>query len=88
MNPIQLHKEVIEQIIEQEYYYSRFINLVVQEYPETLIEDEQNLEKICAFWNKFWFILPDSPAIRCPLFFRICDLAEGGYLEPQSEEDV
>jgi hypothetical protein len=28
------------------------------------------------FWNDFWFMLPESPAVRCGPFLDLCHLAE------------
>lgn len=88
MNPIQLHKEVIEEIKNTDYFFTLYINLVVKEYPDTRIEDEQNQEKICSFWNIFWFLLPDSPSIHRGPFNKICELAEGSYLEQPKIENA
>lgn len=30
--------------------------------------------------SKSWHEAPDSPAIRTPGFFKLCDLLDGGYL--------
>ena len=75
-----LHKHAIEEILREGYYVERFWNIVVPLYPETKVQDETDLDKICSLWNTFWFSLPDSRVIHGYIFNLVCELAEGSYL--------
>jgi hypothetical protein len=74
------HRKVFNSVYENHYY----VDLL-----ETLSEDFggpgnsfglQDPEKICSFWNRFWYSLPDNKSIHREPFYQICDLAEGEYL--------
>lgn len=75
---IATHRECISAVYIQQYYVDHFLQ-VVEMYPDA--ELLTNPYEICSFWNEFWESLPDTPEIRRPPFFMICDLAEGSYLE-------
>ena len=74
------HHKLVEAIYAYDYYVKAF------EYVQSSFDlNLDNPEHICAFWNNFWFALPDNPAIRRDPFNRICDMAEGGYLDNDDE---
>lgn len=35
--------------------------------------------EVHALLNDAWWNAPDTPSIRTPEFFRVCDLCDGGY---------
>lgn len=72
------HVELLLAVRENDYY----VDLVEKELSNFSIEILRP-EDVCSFWNNVWTALPDSPEIRRPPFFQICDLAEGDYLEEE-----
>lgn len=64
------HLELLGKVYKQEYY-TRCL-------PKYILPINAPDTDVISFWNDFWFRLPDSPAIHCPLFYEICDLIEGG----------
>lgn len=81
---VEMHKSAINLIYQKDYYISLFEKL--SSFHVDKVFDMTDEEKICSFWNDFWFSLPDNNSIRREPFFLICDLAEGEYLEPVYEE--
>jgi hypothetical protein len=75
---IELHRQCLTAVIVEDYYVHVLAKLCKHLPHPELITDP---DKICTFWNDFWEQLPDSPSIRRGPFFKVCDLAEGGYLE-------
>lgn len=72
----QKHKELIEAVLAYDYYVTLF-----NQVKASSEIDESDPQSITDFWNDFWFALPDSPAIHREPFNRICDIAEGNYLD-------
>lgn len=90
MNPyFELHKRTAEQIIEENYYDSAFVDLIYDngftdvhsfyECTDAAIIDE--------IYSKFWWSLPDHRIIRRDPFFAICDIIEMGRSEDESDQD-
>jgi hypothetical protein len=75
----QLHKMLINQIYNQDYYVPTFEKCA--SFDVDKVYNYTNEELICSFWSDFWYHLPDTPNIRRTPFFLVCDLAEGEYLE-------
>ena len=76
---IELHNRVLRLIYVQEYYCHIAERLKALPSFKN-IETTKSTAKIWLFWNEFWERLPDAEYIRTPIFFQICDLAEGSYL--------
>lgn len=70
--------ELANQIIEEDYYTSRFYAVLKQMNIslETLRELNHSDSELIMLWNEFWFLLPDSPVIRTKTFFDLCDLCD------------
>lgn len=74
----QSSQDVITRIYNEEYYVIIFESLL-QKFnwtKEAFADSATSPSDIITFWNDFWFLLPDSPVIHCPLFYDICDIAE------------
>lgn len=74
MTELSYREEAIklsDEIYRLDYYTDLWYNIVQNFDFETATEYE-----ICDILNKFWFALPDSPAIRRDPFFKLCDLSE------------
>lgn len=79
-NAVALHKQVLAQVFEEEYF-PNIASRLMQTERYAGIAESTDACLICSFWNAFWFALPDAPYIRTTIFFRICDLAEGSYVD-------
>ena len=74
-NLVDEHHKLVEAIYAYDYYVKAFE--YVKDSFDLNLDDP---EHICAFWNDFWYALPGHPAIHRDPFNRICDMAEGEYL--------
>jgi hypothetical protein len=74
---IEQHKLCVEKVYASDYYIATFnkVKTFYEEQHKKILDDLQPID-IIAFWNDFWFDLPDSPAIHRYPFYDICDLAE------------
>mgnify|MGYP000712854613 CR=1 FL=1 len=79
---VEMHKLAIAQIYTHDYYVDVFQKCA--SFNTEKVYNYTDEERICSFWNNFWFALPDTNAIRRDPFFLICDLAEGSLIEEQS----
>lgn len=75
-NLVEQHKKLVEAVYAYDYYVAAF------EYVKDSFDLELNSpEQICTFWNNFWYALPDNPGIHRDPFERICEMAEGAYIQ-------
>lgn len=75
------HRKVFNLVYENQYYTDILENVSKDFGGPGNAFGLQDPEKICSFWNKFWYSLPDSKSIHREPFYQICDLAEGEYLQ-------
>jgi hypothetical protein len=82
-NISSIHRQTYTLVFENDYYLELF-NRICESYggPGESF-GLQDPEKICSFWNKFWFQLPDNQVVHRKPFDEICALAEGSYLMPE-----
>lgn len=81
MNIAHEHRKVYDEVYKNQYYLDLFERVCLKNGGLGESYALQNPEKICSFWNTFWFGLPDSRSIHRHPFNLICDLAEGGYIQ-------
>ena len=67
------HAKVVELVYAHDYYVDLFNS--TREY---YIQRGMSM-RTPYFWNDFWMVLPDRPAIHRAPFYQICDLAERIY---------
>lgn len=77
---VALHRQVLQQVFDEEYF-PHLAHRLMEAQRYSNIAETEDTGAICSFWNAFWFALPDQQYIRTPIFFRICDLAEGAYVD-------
>lgn len=80
-NIIEEHKKLVAAIYDFDYYVKTF-----ERTRESFELNENVPAQICAFWNNFWYNLPDHAGIQRDPFSRVCDMAEGDYLEDEDYE--
>ena len=78
-----LHRQAYNFVFENDYYLEIFEQVCENYGGAGESYALQDLEKICSFWNNFWFELPDNNSIHRNPFDEICALAEGSYLIPE-----
>lgn len=78
----QMHENLVKRIFAEDYYIKTY-NFVA----ERRKVDLDDPASINAFWNDFWYLLPDSSAIRKGPFIDMCIMAEGEYLDNEDEEE-
>lgn len=71
MTLLEQARVCVEQIENDDYYPARWVKV---KHVKPL--EQCNREELLKPFQDLWEILPDSPAIRCGPFFKICDLAE------------
>jgi hypothetical protein len=74
-NLVQEHKKLIQAIYDYDYFTKTFERAL-----DSFILETNDPKSIQAFWHHLWYMLPDNPSIRRKPFYRICDFAEGAYL--------
>lgn len=79
-SPIQNESaDVLREVLSKNYYV-HLLPVCFAKYQinmNDILEYKCSDDTLISFWNKFWFSLPDSPAIRIQPFYRICDLCTG-----------
>lgn len=66
------------EILQEDFYIERYKN-VLKKHGLTIEQVQgEGLSKdtLHVIWESFWWALPDSPSIRTPIFFKVCDLCE------------
>lgn len=79
----QKFKDVFAAVNSEHYYPQLFSNAMLEHNmdPDGVNNFEYDDKKIVLMINDFWEALPDSPSIRRPPFFQVCDIAENIFEE-------
>ena len=75
--------ELQSSIFKTNFYVPLYVEALKQNNMSTATVDqrEHSVREIVRLANSFWFLLPDSPAIRTPVFFQLCSIAETDWDE-------
>lgn len=80
--------QVLDEVLASSYYVSRLEALRARRkltYEDLRTGQDKDL---ILFWHLFWECLPDSPSIRQPVFFKICDIAESIFDCEEPDDEV
>ena len=90
MDVIEESVHAQERVFKESYFpslYEKALNGLSLK-PTDVAERKVDERTLVNLWNTFWMYLPDTPAIRTNLFFKICDIcAEMFDDEPTDLDD-